>query len=193
MVSLWCFETVKGKCHSSGGPDRVAAASAGSRGSASPRQGEPGSAILPAIAAAAVRGKRPSARSGSAKVPKRMASHGNPYGGSDGDVAREHRMGSLDLLPESWRSELSGASVEPLRSGSGGASVFRVGGISGATQFLKIAAGEHVVEDLRQEIERTTWLASHQFGIGILPRRSRRGRSISDAHRTSPPHSKAVS
>jgi hypothetical protein len=39
MVSLWCFETVKGKYHSSGGPDRVAAASAGSRGSASPRQG----------------------------------------------------------------------------------------------------------------------------------------------------------
>ena len=35
LVSLWCFETVKGKYHSSGGPDRVV----GSRGSASPRQG----------------------------------------------------------------------------------------------------------------------------------------------------------
>ena len=32
MVSLWCSETVKGKHHSSGGPDRVAAASAESAG-----------------------------------------------------------------------------------------------------------------------------------------------------------------
>lgn len=37
-------------------------------------------------------------------------------------------------------------------------------GISGATQFPKIAAGEQV-EDLRHEIERTTWLASHHVNV----------------------------
>ncbi len=76
-------------------------------------------------------------------------------------------MEPLDLLPRSWRSRLSRARIEPVRSGSGGTSVFRVRKASGHTTFLKIAAGEHA-EHLRQEIERTTWLASQRVNVPAI-------------------------
>lgn len=72
-------------------------------------------------------------------------------------------MGPLDLLPRSWRSNLSRARIEPICAGLSGASVFRVRK-SGETRYLKIATGKHA-EQLHQEIERTTWLASQAVKV----------------------------
>jgi len=73
-------------------------------------------------------------------------------------------MKPLELIPPAWRARLAKARVEEIRSGLGGASVFRVEGASGQKQFLKIAQGEEA-KALRQEIERTSWLRSQGINV----------------------------
>ena len=55
--------------------------------------------------------------------------------------------------------------MEEIRSGLGGASVFRVEDASGQKQFLKIAQGEEEAKALHQEIERTSWLRSQGINV----------------------------
>jgi aminoglycoside 3'-phosphotransferase-2 len=55
--------------------------------------------------------------------------------------------------------------VEEIRSGLGGASVFRVEDASGQKRFLKIAQGEEEAKALHQEIERTSWLRSQGINV----------------------------
>src|SRR5262245_48133839 len=71
------------------------------------------------------------------------------------------------LLPESWRSELAQQSIEPIRSGSGGALVYRVQGTSGPARFLKIAVGKDI-EDLTLEIKRTRWLRAQRINVPMI-------------------------
>ena len=73
----------------------------------------------------------------------------------------------LDLLPQSWRSELDQEIIEPIRSGASGALVYRIQGTSGLTRFLKIAVGRYV-EDLSREIERTKWLHAVQINVPMI-------------------------
>ncbi len=77
-------------------------------------------------------------------------------------------MNALDLLPASWRSELAGASIHPVRTGAGGAFVFRVERAA-ERRFLKIAAGQQA-EDLREEIARTAWLGSQGIKVSAILR-----------------------
>jgi hypothetical protein len=72
---------------------------------------------------------------------------------------------SLLELPMTWRARLAKARVEEIRSGLGGASVFRVEDASGQKQFLKIAQGEEEAKALHQEIERTSWLRSQGINV----------------------------
>ena len=69
----------------------------------------------------------------------------------------------LSRLPKAWRAALSHARIEPVEGGMSAASVFRVGG----SHYLKIAQGVGA-HDLRQEIERTAWLAQR----GVLVARA---------------------
>src|SRR5262249_26134105 len=75
-----------------------------------------------------------------------------------------HRMKPLELIPPAWCARLAKARVEEIRSGLGGASVFRVEGASGQKQFLKIAQGEEA-KALHREIERTSWLRSQGINV----------------------------
>ena len=75
-------------------------------------------------------------------------------------------MDAVELLPASWRSELANASLEPVRSGLSGASVFRVHKATSPDRFLKVATATDA-EQLRQEIVRTSWLGSH--GVNVPP------------------------
>jgi aminoglycoside 3'-phosphotransferase-2 len=68
------------------------------------------------------------------------------------------------LLPESWRSHLAQQSLEPIQSGSGGASVYRIRDASGSVRFLKIAVDKYI-EDLDQEIKRTKWLQAKHINV----------------------------
>jgi aminoglycoside 3'-phosphotransferase-2 len=54
-----------------------------------------------------------------------------------------------------------------MRSGSSGASVFRVQENARCARFLKIANGE-CADDLRREIERTKWLALHHVNVPVV-------------------------
>jgi aminoglycoside 3'-phosphotransferase-2 len=73
-------------------------------------------------------------------------------------------MKPLELIPAAWRARLAKTRVEEIRSGMGGASVFRVESASGQRQFLKIAEGEEA-RALREEIERTSWLRSQGINV----------------------------
>src|SRR6184192_973324 len=75
-------------------------------------------------------------------------------------------MSPIDLLPGSWRSELSHATIEPVPTGAGGASVFRVR-TPAEVRFLKIATGKHAGH-LRREIQRTAWLASQEVEVPAI-------------------------
>ncbi len=76
----------------------------------------------------------------------------------------KNRMLPFHLLPESWRSYLAHRSIEPIQSGSGGALVYRIRDASGSVRFLKIAV-EKYIEDLNQEIKRTTWLRAQRINV----------------------------
>jgi aminoglycoside phosphotransferase len=69
----------------------------------------------------------------------------------------------LDLLPPRWRAALAGRTAEPA-AGMGGASVFQVFDAAGASSYLKLACGPEA-QQLRQEIVRTEWLASHRIRV----------------------------
>jgi aminoglycoside 3'-phosphotransferase II len=73
-------------------------------------------------------------------------------------------MKPLELILRAWRARLSKARVEEIRSGLSNASLFRVEGVSGEKQFLKIAQGDEA-KALRQEIERTSWLRSQGINV----------------------------
>jgi len=77
---------------------------------------------------------------------------------------RFHRMKALELLPPAWHARLAKGRIEEVRSGLGGASVFRVEDALGQKQFLKIAKGGEA-KALRQEIERTSWLRSQGINV----------------------------
>src|SRR5262245_58404798 len=65
----------------------------------------------------------------------------------------------INDLPASWRERLVGKKIAPVHTGMSGASVFRVTAEHGIDHFLKIGTGT-VADQLRQEIERTEWLAT---------------------------------
>jgi aminoglycoside 3'-phosphotransferase II len=65
----------------------------------------------------------------------------------------------INDLPASWRERLVGKKIAPVNAGMSGASIFRVTADRGIDHFLKIGTGT-VADQLRQEIERTQWLAS---------------------------------
>jgi aminoglycoside 3'-phosphotransferase II len=65
----------------------------------------------------------------------------------------------INDLPASWRERLVGKKIALVNAGMSGASIFRVTAEHGIDHFLKIGAGT-VADQLRQEIERTEWLAS---------------------------------
>lgn len=73
---------------------------------------------------------------------------------------------TIELLPASWRSELANASLESVRSGLSGASVFRVHKAMSPDRFLKVATSTDA-EQLPREIVRTGWLRSH--GVNVPP------------------------
>ena len=79
----------------------------------------------------------------------------------------------LAALPRSWRAELAGTRLEPVAAGEGGAAVFRIRGsgaddLWSAGRFLKFATGNGA-KRLRDEIERTGWLADRGLRVpGIL-------------------------
>src|ERR1043166_1017147 len=66
---------------------------------------------------------------------------------------------AMNDLPVSWKARLAGKKLVPVDTGMSGASVFRVTAQHGIDHYLKIGTGA-VADLLRQEIERTAWLAS---------------------------------
>jgi aminoglycoside phosphotransferase len=70
---------------------------------------------------------------------------------------------ALDLLPPGWRAALAGRTAEPA-AGMGGATVFRVFDAAGSCSYLKLAGGPDAGL-LRQETERTEWLASQGIRV----------------------------
>jgi aminoglycoside phosphotransferase len=66
---------------------------------------------------------------------------------------------ALAVLPVSWRARLAAKTVVPVTTGMGGAFVFRVIGEHGICEYLKVGTGV-VANLLRQEVDRTKWLAS---------------------------------
>lgn len=71
----------------------------------------------------------------------------------------------LKKLPAAWRAELASVEASPITSGMSGADVFRLR--TTPASFLKFADDDTVLQGLRQEIARTTWLAER--GIRVAP------------------------
>jgi aminoglycoside phosphotransferase len=70
----------------------------------------------------------------------------------------------LRRLPTKWRAELASVDVKPIKSGMGGADVFRLR--LDPVCYLKMVRGS-TAKLLRQEIARTSWLAER--GIRVAP------------------------
>jgi aminoglycoside 3'-phosphotransferase-2 len=66
---------------------------------------------------------------------------------------------AINALPASWQARLAGKTIVPVSTGMSGAAVFRVSAEHAIDHYLKIGTGT-VADLLRQEIERTKWLAS---------------------------------
>jgi len=64
---------------------------------------------------------------------------------------------AIAALPRTWQRELAASVVQPVRRGMSGASVFLVRTPQAADRYLKIAGAD--AAPLRDEIERTAWLA----------------------------------
>jgi aminoglycoside 3'-phosphotransferase-2 len=75
----------------------------------------------------------------------------------------------LSLLPRDWQSDLSRARIEPVESGLGGASLFRIARDGAPPRYLKIAQ-DNAAPALRQEIERTAWLAHRDVRVPAILR-----------------------
>jgi hypothetical protein len=57
-------------------------------------------------------------------------------------------MSPLHLLPQAWQADLAQHTIEPIRTGSGGALVYRVEGRGSPARFLKIAESiPRLIED----------------------------------------------
>lgn len=75
----------------------------------------------------------------------------------------------LALLPPDWQSELARARIETVDNGMSGAGVVRITPHAGATRYLKIARHDGAPA-LRQEIERTQWLARRGVRVPAILR-----------------------
>jgi aminoglycoside 3'-phosphotransferase-2 len=75
----------------------------------------------------------------------------------------------LSLLPPDWQSELARVRIEAVEGGLGGASLFRIARDGAAPHYLKIAR-DSAAPALRQEIERTTWLAHRGIRVPAILR-----------------------
>jgi aminoglycoside 3'-phosphotransferase II len=80
-----------------------------------------------------------------------------------------NRRSVLSLVPPDWQSELARARIEPVEGGLGGASLFRIARNGAAPRYLKIGRDE-VAPALRQEIERTAWLAQRGLRVPAILR-----------------------
>jgi aminoglycoside 3'-phosphotransferase-2 len=75
----------------------------------------------------------------------------------------------LSLLPPDWQSEWARGSIEPVESGLGGASLFRITRDGALPHYLKIA--EDIAGwTLREEIDRTRWLARRGVRVPLILR-----------------------
>lgn len=70
-------------------------------------------------------------------------------------------------LPAEWRARLENAALVPVRTGMGGASVFRIGSGPMAGAYLKVAEGAAAAA-IRDEIERTRWLQSQGISVPAI-------------------------
>jgi aminoglycoside 3'-phosphotransferase-2 len=68
-------------------------------------------------------------------------------------------LDALNTLPATWRAQLVGKTIVRVTFGMSGASVFRITGGHGCDQYLKVGTGA-LADRLRQEVERTEWLAA---------------------------------
>jgi aminoglycoside 3'-phosphotransferase II len=75
----------------------------------------------------------------------------------------------LSLLPPDWQSDLSRARIELVESGLGGARLFLIVRDGAPLRYLKIAR-DSVAPALRQEIERTAWLAQRGLRVPTILR-----------------------
>jgi aminoglycoside 3'-phosphotransferase-2 len=75
----------------------------------------------------------------------------------------------LSLLLAEWQSELGRARIEPIESGLGGASLLRIARDGAPPRYLKIAQDD-AAPALRQEIERTRWLARRGVRVPAILR-----------------------
>jgi aminoglycoside 3'-phosphotransferase II len=73
----------------------------------------------------------------------------------------------FSLLPPDWQSELSQARIEPVEGGLGGASLFRIASDRAPARYLKIAR-DGAAPVLRQEVERTAWLAHRGIRVPAI-------------------------
>jgi aminoglycoside 3'-phosphotransferase-2 len=76
---------------------------------------------------------------------------------------------ALSLLPPDWQSELSRARIEPVEEGMSGATLFRIADRQAPLRYLKIGQGRSAPA-LRQEIERSQWLARRGVRVPALLR-----------------------
>ncbi len=83
-------------------------------------------------------------------------------------MAAMQRNDLLAALPQSWRHRLSDYRFESVTRGMSDALTFRLHGPARQTLYLKAAAA-HALPELRNEIERTRWLAARNVNVpGIL-------------------------
>jgi aminoglycoside 3'-phosphotransferase-2 len=75
----------------------------------------------------------------------------------------------LSPLPPDWQSELSRAQIEPVEEGLSGATLFRIANDRAPLRYLKIGRGNSAA-GLRQEIERTHWLARRGVRVPAILR-----------------------
>jgi aminoglycoside 3'-phosphotransferase-2 len=62
-------------------------------------------------------------------------------------------------LPAAWRAQLAARDIVPVTTGMTDAHVYRIAGGEAGDRYLKIAVGAEAAH-LKQEVERTQWLAS---------------------------------
>jgi aminoglycoside phosphotransferase len=73
---------------------------------------------------------------------------------------------ALAALPESWRRALRHFAIEPIGRGMSDANLFRLrDDARGERLYLKIYRGEAALAELRNEVERTKWLAAHDIMV----------------------------
>ena len=73
---------------------------------------------------------------------------------------------ALSALPESWRHALRRFAIEPIGHGMSDANLFRLrDDARGERLYLKIYRGQAAPAELRNEVERTNWLAARSIMV----------------------------